>query len=170
MVEYNKAIGNFRILADEEPKSKGYSTPEGVSLSYDDLYKEDVFYEQDYFEIFYLKNHRVINSDNITVTPIIESIDVLNKGYVCTWHSKFWIQGYAVINNEVYFVEMGNEEMFYLRKPKIYRLPSNLKPGEKVNWENFKSSLSEIVDMTDLVDLNINSWVDNAIVEYMLLP
>jgi hypothetical protein len=168
MTNITKTIGDFQIVAEQEPISRGYMNPEGKSIASEELFKDDVFYEQDYFEIFYVNKHYVMNAQKEIVTPIIDQLDVLNKGYVCTWNSKFWIQGFAVIDNQVYFVEKGDEESYYKRIPKIYQLPIEFHPGVLVDWESFKSKLSNPLDFSERIDLNVNSWVDNAISEYML--
>ena len=52
---YTKQIGRFTIVADNKPDLKGYFTPGGTALRQEDIWKGNVFYEQDYFPFTHYK-------------------------------------------------------------------------------------------------------------------
>ncbi len=116
---YTKQIGRFSIVADNKPDLKGYFTPSGTALRQEDIWKDNVFYEQDYFSIYTLQNLRVLDDNQKICTPIIDEIEVQNRGYVCTWSAVFWVQGFAIVNDEILFISLG-EDTGYLEKKKVF--------------------------------------------------
>lgn len=138
-----KKIGDLTIVADEPILERDYTTPDGKVLSKEELWKGNTFFEQDYFNIQYLKNLHVRNEQNQIITPIISEVDVKNSGYVCTWHQVFWVQGYVVFKNQIYFAGLGEDSGYYCRKPKWYKLSESAALGKLVDFSQFIDKMVE---------------------------
>ena len=152
MQKFTKTIGSYTIVADSKPHIKGYSNPEGKSLNKDDIWKNDVFYEQDYFQIEILNNLYVEDSSGNVCTPIIKEIEVKNSGYVCTWNEVFWVQGYAIINDQIYFIKKGEEGTYYKINPSF----TIIKPGNEnklVEFEELVNNMTDVIESVNFDDI-----------------
>lgn len=168
-LKYKKKIGKYTIVADTPPKLKGYTTPEGASLDENEIWRDNTFYEQDYFAIYLLKNLHVIDETGIICTPIIEEIEVMNSGYVCTWYSTFWVQGFAILNDEIYFISIGNKTSYYRHEAKFNKIKTNNKNG--MDYKAFIETMIEPIDPEIDVNLNLNDWWsgEKELTDFMLL-
>ncbi len=162
-----KRIGKLTIVADEPMIDRGYTTPDGKVLSKDELWKDEVFYEQDYFNIRALKNLHVRNEQDQVITPIIKELDVINAGYVCTWSQVFWVQGYVIIKDKIYFAGVGDDSLYFTKKARWYILAKSVKPGVLVDFGEFMERMVEPCDVpkydesSTLDDLpNPSGWTD----------
>lgn len=154
--KYKKKIGKYTIIADTPPSLKGYSTPEGKSLTKDELWHESTFYEQDYFAIYILNNLHVIDETGAICTPIITEIEIENSGYVCTWASTFWVQGFAILNDEIYFISIGSDEEYYSKKRQFNKIKLNT--ANAVDSKTFIETMIEPINLEIEVNLNLNDW------------
>ena len=149
MAKYTKSIDGFTIVADHESKSRGYFAPNGAILRKENIWRDDVFYEQDYFHKTYLRNLHVIDSGSHICTPIIQEIDVENSGYVMTFSSTFWVQGFAIIKSDLYFISIGEDTGYYAKKPVFHKLT----PGydtRLMTYNEFIKTLPDPVADTDM--------------------
>ena len=137
-----KTIGDLTIAADDGVVDRGYSKPDGTPLAKDQLWKDNVFYEQDYFQIKALRNLRVLDRSGKVLTPIIAEVDVANSGYVMTFHSHFWFQGYVVYDNKISFAGLGKEYGYYSRATKWFELSDRALPGSVVSFDEFISTMA----------------------------
>lgn len=167
---YSKQIGNFKIVADNEPIVKGYYSPDGNLLNKDDIWKDNVFYEQDYFAIYSLKNLHVVDENNKICSPIIEEIEVTNSGYVCTWHSVFWVQGFAILKDEIFFISTGEDVGYYSKKPEFHKLTDN-NYGVKISFQDFIKTLPKPIVQDIKINRSYVDWWDGKenLNDYMLL-
>ena len=153
MGKYTKTIGQYTIVADTAPQIKGYSNPEGKTLSKDDIWKDDVFYEQDYFQIEILRNLHVVDGSGKVCTPVIEELEVKNSGYVCTWHQTFWVQGFAVVDEQIYFIRKGEEGTYYMINPSFAKIKTG-NENKVVDFNKFLNDMIESVDSLEVDDIN----------------
>jgi hypothetical protein len=137
-----KQLGNLTIVADDEVIDRGYSAPNGKLLTKEELWKDNVFYEQDYFQIKALRNLHVVDQSGMVITPIINEVDVLNSGYVCTWHQKFWVQGYAVLEDKLFFAALGDDDGYYCRPVRWLKLSEHAQIGVQVSFETFLANMT----------------------------
>ncbi|MEI7776965.1 MAG: hypothetical protein WCK17_19585 [Verrucomicrobiota bacterium] len=99
--------------------------------------------EEDYFNIYSAQSLRVENEQQHIVTPVIACLDVINRGYVCTWTSTFWLQGFAVVGGTVYFIGVGKECEYYGRNEVWYRIKPDAPNGQTVAFEIFLATMVE---------------------------
>ena len=164
---YSKQIGKYTIVADLPPRSIGKITPKGLPLKKNEDGDE---YQQDYFKISILSNLHVVDEDGNICTPIIKEIEVMNSGYVCTWASTFWVQGFAILHNQIYFISVGEEEgMYYDRKEQFNKIKSNT--INVIDYETFLETCIEPINLEIEVNLNLNDWWSGKkkLSDYMLL-
>lgn len=135
---------------------KGYSTPEGNPINKEELWKDDIFYEQDYFAIYILKNLHVTDESGTICTPIIKEIEVKNSGYVCTWNCVFWIQGFAILNDTIFFISIGEDVNYYCKRPVFHKLDS-INIGKKLSYTDFIKTLPTPIEDIKL-NKNIVEW------------
>ena len=152
-LKYKKKIGNYTIVADTPPKLKGYTTPGGESLDKNEMWKDNTIYEQDYFAIYTLTNLHVIDENNKICSSIIEEIEVQNSGHVCTWYSVFWVQGFAILKNEIFFISIGEDVGYYSKKPEFHKL-TNDNCGVKYSYQDFIKILPKPI----VQDSNVDWW------------
>lgn len=114
-----KKIGDFIICADYLPESKGRSV-NGKVINEN--------YDGSFDEIYVVENTFVKDQSGKILTPIISSLEVKNDGYVITWSQLFWIQGFAIINNKIYFVLPSDEatDMYGEKGVSYWELNGNL--------------------------------------------
>jgi hypothetical protein len=157
MQKYSKQIGKYIIVADESPSLKNYTKPDGTVLDKSDIWDEnETFYEQDYFALYVFKNLHVIDENGSVCSPIIKEIEFKNSGYVLTWNQVFWIQGYAILNDKIYFVSIGDDDTYYRKKPKLYELISQ--EHRVTDFSNFMERMLVVVNDEAFVDsLDIDS-------------
>jgi hypothetical protein len=148
MEKYIKKIGEYTIVADNAPQIKEYTNPEGKTLKKEDIWKDDVFYEQDYFQIEIMKNLHVVDETGRVCTPIIKELEVKNSGYVCTWNTVFWIQGFAILENKIFFVKRGEAGTYYQINPAF----SKIKPGNENKTVDFNEFLNTMIEVTESLD------------------
>ena len=124
-----KKIGDFIICADTLPQSKGRTAGGSVPITEN--------YDGSFDEIFSVNNIFVKDLNGKVVTPLISSLDVKNDGYVITWSQLFWIQGFAIINNKIYFIKPSDETEMYGTKGVSYWSLNDKHINEKITFEKF---------------------------------
>ncbi len=136
-----KKIDDFIICADSLPQSKGRSV-NGKRVTED--------YDNSYDEIYSIENCYLKDLKGNIITPIISSLEVKNDGYVITWSQLFWIQGYAVINNKIYFLTPSEENstMYGTKGVRYWKLKNNF-IGEKISFERFQKECLEIAEIPE---------------------
>ena len=169
-LKYKKKIGNYTIVADTPPQLKGYTTPGGESLDKNEIWKDNTFYEQDYFAIYSLRNLHVVDENNKICSPIIEEIEVKNSGYVCTWSSVFWVQGFAILKDEIFFISTGEDVGYYSKKPEFHKLTNN-NYGVKISFQDFIKTLPKPIVQDIKINRSYVDWWDGKenLNDYMLL-
>ena len=162
---YSKQIGKYTIVADLPPRSIGNLTPEGLPLKKNE---DGIEYEQDYFNISILSNLHVVDEDGNICTPIIKEIEVMNSGYVCTWASTFWVQGFAILHNQIYFISVGEEVSYYDRKEQFNKIKPNT--INVIDYETFLETCIEPINL-EIFNLNLSRYLigKKKLSDYMLL-
>ena len=167
-LKYKKNLGKYTIVADYSPYSDGRHCPDGSELSVDENGNP---YEQDYFEIFKLKNLHVIDDKGNICTPIIKELEVENYGYVFTFASQFWVQGFAILDNNILFITPGKNMGYYSRDVIFNKLNADTYNGKAIEFTTLKNNLLEIITLETEISTNPNDWwskKDN-IKDFMLL-
>ncbi|MHC1738065.1 MAG: hypothetical protein AB9882_08665 [Ignavibacteriaceae bacterium] len=167
---HTKQVGKYKIIADSKPELQKYTTPEGNILQKSDLWKGDVFYEQDYFGFFAVKNLCVIDGEGNVCTPIIKEIEVKNEGYVMTFRCTFWVQGYAVIKDKIYFVGIGEDDCMYSKKPVFFKIKDGIELNTSVKYNDFINNMIEPVNPDEEGISDLIGWGEgkNQLSELML--
>jgi hypothetical protein len=160
MENYEKKLGRFTICADGAPQSKG-RTIKGRRVIAED-------YDSSYDEIFTLKNLCVKDENGKIVSPIIENIEIKNDGYCVTWSQLYWIQGYAVIDDSIYFIGLGEEGSYNVRD-QVFHVLNGKGINEKVSCEHFIEKMISI-STKPILPLSENTFSDeiDIIMGYML--
>jgi len=167
-LQYKKTIGKYTIVADNSPKSDGRHCPDGSELSVDE---NGSVYEQDYFEIFKVNNLHIIDENGKICTPIIKEVEVENYGYVLTFACSFWIQGFAILKDDIFFITAGEDGAYYGKKLIFNRLNTDSYNGKTIEFKALTTNLLETISPETDVNSNINDWwseKDN-IRDFMLL-
>ena len=119
-------------------------------------------------EIFTLKNLCVKDENGKIVSPIIENIEIKNDGYCVTWSQLYWIQGYAVIDDSIYFIGLGEEGSYNVRD-QVFHVLNGKGINEKVSREHFIEKMISI-STKPILPLSENTFSDeiDIIMGYML--
>ena len=143
-MQIKKELGRFSIVAENPLVDLGYSKVDGTPLNESDIWKDNVFYEQDYYHVICAKNLRVVDAQGMNISPIIEKIEIKNRGYVCTWVNVFWVQGFVVFEDEIYFVSKSSmSDGFYGCKLLWHRVKKTAPAGQVVGLERFLAEMVE---------------------------
>jgi hypothetical protein len=167
-LKYKKIIGKYTIVADNSPKSDGQHCPDGSVLSVDE---NGSAYEQDYFEIFMLYNLHVIDENGKICTPIIKEVEVENYGYVLTFSTRFWVQGFAILNDNIFFITAGKDTGYYGKELDFNKLNTDSCIGKTIEFKTLTTDFLETITPETDVLTNINDWWSKKekIVDFMLL-
>jgi hypothetical protein len=63
-------------------------------------------YESSHDELYYAAAHWV-EQDGSRISPKIKDFAFMNYGYVVTWSSVFWVEGFVLHNDKLHFVSIG---------------------------------------------------------------
>lgn len=163
MEKYSKKVGKYYIVADGPSTIKNYTDPDGKVLNKNTIWNDQgAFYEQDYFAISVFKSLHVVDENGNNCSPIIREIEFKNEGYVITWPSLFWMQGYAVIGDDIFFVTTGDNDTYYRKFPKFYKLITS-EPVE-TDFSYFLEKMVEEIPAGNFVEAM--DW--HSISKYML--
>ena len=61
----------------------------------------------------------------------------------------FWVQGFAIFNDQIFFIKPGEDAAYYTKLPKLYKLKSGC-IDKKVNFNDFSENMIEQIDINQV--------------------
>lgn len=117
-----------------------------------------------YDQLWFVRDHRVVDAGGAVVSPIIDEIALLNSGFIRTWSQHFWREGFCIHDGRVAFISVGTDEGYRAYSGMIRYVTGG--HGVVVSREGIEPYLSEVrveVSFHDLesvaqMSLHVRDW------------